>query len=70
MISLFLYLETFLNCYLHILLYLCRKVIRVFAPFTADHYRDKGERPNTGLAENSSFINRDITRHIENKDIN
>jgi hypothetical protein len=35
-------------------------VIRVFAPFTEDHYHDKGERPNTGLAEKSSFINRDI----------
>jgi hypothetical protein len=34
-------------------------VIRVFAPFTEGHYYDKGEKPNTGLAENSSFINRD-----------
>jgi hypothetical protein len=34
-------------------------VIRVFAPFTDDHYHDMGERPNMGLAENSSFINRD-----------
>ena len=36
-------------------MYTCKIVIRVSAPFTEDDYCGKGERPNTGLADNSPF---------------
>ena len=33
----------------------CKTVTRVSVPFTEGHYCGKGERPNTGLADNSPF---------------
>src|SRR6187401_830373 len=36
----------------------CKRVIRVSAPFTEDHYCGEGERPNTELAHNSLFASR------------
>jgi len=36
----------------------CKTVTRVSVPFTEGHYYGMGERPNTGLADNSPLTGR------------
>jgi hypothetical protein len=37
-------------------IYACKMMARVSVPFTVGHYYDRGERPNTELADNSPSV--------------
>jgi hypothetical protein len=42
-------------------IYTCKMIARVSVPFTEGYYCDRGERPNTELADNSPSICRKKT---------